>query len=146
MFGLFKKRPQPMPPVDVPDLHFKSVAAAFEYACAYFDNNLAGWAPVPAVVLSVSEKNSCAVKIANASDSSIPVGLNVDYFQTGDIQFISVRTDALDGVGRLEVGDLVSFFRPDEFKAMPILMGFINGRLLPQYSMRHQGWKLAGAR
>ncbi len=147
MFGFFKKRPAaPSGAVNVPDLHFKSASAAFEYACEFMDNSLAGGAPVPAVVLHVNETGSCVVKIANNKDKSIPTGPVRSFLESGDIEHISVRTDSLGNVGRIEVGDLVSFFRPKELEAAPILMGFINARLLPQYSMVHQGWKIAGPR
>jgi hypothetical protein len=141
MFGLFKRQPS-APPAE---LHFKSNAAAFEFACHTFENRLDDEAQVPGIVLHINEAGSCVVKVANPQDSRLPSGPIRDFLETGNIDFVSVKTIIPDSVGRLQVNDLVSFLRPNELKDAPVLLGVVTARLVPQYDPA-RGWKISGPR
>jgi hypothetical protein len=142
MFGLFKRRTAAS---SVAALHFKSTAAAFQFACENFENRLDNEAQIPAIVLHINEAGSCVVKVANAHDSSLPSGPIRAFLETGNIDFVSVRTIIPDNVGQLQVHDLVSFLRPNELKEAPVLLGVVTARLLPQFDP-NRGWKIAGPR
>ena len=141
MFGLFKRKQ----PAAHTTLHFKSNAAAFEFACQTFDNRLDEEAQVPGIVLHLNEAGSCVVKVANPKDSTLPSGPIRAFLETGNIDAVSVKTIIPDNVGRLEVNDLVSFLRPKELKDAPVLLGVVTARLMPEYDPA-RGWKIAGPR
>lgn len=144
MFGFFRKKKAASP--DVPDLNFVVNRAAFHYACEALQNDTSDGRQVAALVLYVNETGSAVVKIANDKDSSIPERPIREFLEDGNIEHVSVQTIVPGSVGKLLAGDLVSFMRPKELEAAPVLLGVVTARLQPIYSVRNGGWKIAAPR
>ena len=115
MFGLFKKKhPHPA----VPELAFKSNAAAFEYACAYLSTSLQNESPVLAIVLAHKEGHNYCVKLSNEKDPSIPSESPEQLLESGDLANLCFQAAATDRLGRLAKGDLVMYVAPKELAAL----------------------------
>ena len=144
MFGLFKKKGT-QPPAS--DLIFKSNEAAFQYACAYLGTTLDNEQPVLAIVLEAKSGNGYCVKISNPTDASIPTESPAVLLESGDISNICFHASAADNIKSLKRGDLVMYVAPAQLVAIGKghMSGVLIGKVEPQYSMVHGGWRRAAA-
>jgi hypothetical protein len=145
MFGMFKKKPAAQPPAS--DLIFKSNEAAFQYACAYLGTTLDNEQPVLAIVLEAKNGGGYCVKLSNPTDASIPTQSPAVLLESGDISNICFHASAVDSIKSLRKGDLVMYVAPAQFAAIGKghMSGVLIGKVEPQYSMAHGGWRRAAA-
>jgi len=140
MFGFLRKKKQIN---EIPKrLVFKNNEAAFQYACKFLNTSLLNESPVLAIVFALKDNGDCCLKISNTEDSTIPQESPEEILDKGNFQNICLSAKSINGVPKINKGDLVMYVAPAELAMLGMgeMAGVILARVTPIYDMEQSGW------